>query len=84
LESLVMCPFSVLVRPKLRDCSRNPRLFECHRKCTYSWDCATGYECCLSVCGKICLNIRQIETFIENTSPSTEVETTLYPITTTE
>ncbi|XP_027977734.1 WAP four-disulfide core domain protein 10A-like [Eumetopias jubatus] len=83
-EPVTKRPDFILVYPKLRECSRNPTYYECHRKCKYSWNCALGYECCFSVCGTICLNIRQIETFIENTSPSTEAETTLYPTTTTE
>ncbi|EFB21173.1 hypothetical protein PANDA_005656, partial [Ailuropoda melanoleuca] len=49
----------VSVYTKPRYCARNPAFKECRRKCKYSWDCDTGYECCFSVCGKICLFIRQ-------------------------
>ncbi|XP_038288800.1 protein WFDC11-like isoform X1 [Canis lupus familiaris] len=55
-------PNFIVVKPKMRDCSRSPTYYECQRKCQYSWDCAVGYECCFAACGSICLNIRQIET----------------------
>ncbi|XP_045660761.1 protein WFDC9 [Ursus americanus] len=47
----------VVPKPDLLHCVNMPNYYDCQKKCEFYSDCSNGYECCLSVCGKICMKI---------------------------
>ncbi|XP_040320681.1 protein WFDC9-like [Herpailurus yagouaroundi] len=74
-KSETQSPYSVIVELKPRHCPRLPSNYECGRRCKYAWQCGVGYECCYSLCGPICMNVRKHEADTEDYTPVTTTTT---------
>nr|XP_035959754.1 WAP four-disulfide core domain protein 10A-like [Halichoerus grypus] len=77
-------PVYIVPKPELLHCANMPNYHDCQRKCEFYSDCIIGYECCLSICGKICMKIPEPETSTNNNNPSSTVVSTVVPLNTSE
>ncbi|EFB23547.1 hypothetical protein PANDA_021847, partial [Ailuropoda melanoleuca] len=70
----------VVRKPDLLHCVNIPNYYDCQKKCEFYSDCSNGYECCLSICGKICMKIPEPETTAKNNKHSSTVVSTVVPL----